>query len=104
MKAFAPTTVRRFMVRQAHHEAVNVMGRWYHTAVVTGIEELAAAIAVGASAVERPCRCGSNASCRAGRDISLTASAASGEVPRFARNGNRTRLRESTPARAASTS
>jgi hypothetical protein len=32
MKAFAPTTEQRFMVRQAHHEAVNVMGRWHQAA------------------------------------------------------------------------
>jgi hypothetical protein len=29
MKAFVQTVVGRFMVRQAHHEAVNVKERWY---------------------------------------------------------------------------
>jgi glutathione S-transferase len=29
MKAYAPTTERRFMVRQAHHEAISGQGRWY---------------------------------------------------------------------------
>jgi hypothetical protein len=42
MTAIAPTTVRRFVVRQAHHEAVNVSECSYHTRAKASGRELCA--------------------------------------------------------------